>query len=197
MLNAMNHLNRAIVTLLLLAISILGLSLGIALVHDLLSGRGINSGSDLSGLALNSVMEYTHRLLILHGWLVAGVSVIVAVLAALLLWGELKNVVASPQLILSRSHLGQVAISLDQVGILAQHEAETIPGVREARTVAESKKAGIEVQQMIAVEPKQLLPALAEEIQQRVKRSLEYHLGFPVVAVRIQLQQASLSKALL
>jgi uncharacterized alkaline shock family protein YloU len=106
-------------------------------------------------------------------------------------------VLAQPQLVLSRGHLGQVAISLDQIGILAQHEAESVEGVREVRTVAQAHKAGINVQQTVAVEPEQPLPALAEQIQQRVKQSLEYHLGFPVAAVRVQLQQASLSKALL
>jgi uncharacterized alkaline shock family protein YloU len=118
-------------------------------------------------------------------------------LSLFLLWIELRHVLAQPQLVLSRGHLGQVAISLDQIGILAQHEAESVEGVREVRTVAQAHKAGINVQQTVAVEPEQPLPALAEQIQQRVKQSLEYHLGFPVAAVRVQLQQASLSKALL
>jgi uncharacterized alkaline shock family protein YloU len=199
MLNATNHFNRVLVIAFLLVLAAGSLSLGAAVAADLIHGSGFTSGSAAGVVAhaIDSLAAGAHAWLATHALAALGLGATVALLSLFLLWIELRHVLAQPQLVLSRGHLGQVAISLDQIGILAQHEAESVEGVREVRTVAQAHKAGINVQQTVAVEPEQPLPALAEQIQQRVKQSLEYHLGFPVAAVRVQLQQASLSKALL
>ena len=199
MSNAIDHVHRAAVILLLLAIGSVSLAGGSALGYDLLhaGSSAAGAGTGILSRAVDSAAGRVHIVLSLHALPLLGALGAVTVGTLCLLWLELRGAVSQPQLILSRGHLGQIAISLKHVGVLAQREAEHVAGVREVRTATHAGKAGIEVQQTISVEPQHQLPALAEQIQHRIKQSLEYHLGFPVKTVRVQLQQASLSKALL
>lgn len=194
----MQHLHRAIVVLLLCA-SLLG-SLGIACatLHDLATRQALTGSHGLVSQGIAWFSAETQFILHAHVYALVGVLALVALASAGLLWAEVGSLLTrSPRLVLSRGELGEVAISMDQVGLLAQREAEHVAGVREVRTFAASNKGGLQVQQTIAVEPNLQLPALAEEIQSRVKKSLEYHLGFPVSGVQVALQRASISRALL
>jgi uncharacterized alkaline shock family protein YloU len=130
----------------------------------------------------------------LHGGVVAAALTLLMLAALGLLSIELRRLTVTPRLVLSRGGLGEVAIHLDQISKLAQHEAEHVLGVREVETSAHSDKAGIAVKQRVAVEPEVAFAPLAEQVQQRVKQSLEYHLGFPVAGVQILLQHAPISK---
>jgi hypothetical protein len=198
MTNFIHHLHRGIVLVLLAALFAASAGTTWAIAHDLVLGTGLVGGHGLVAYSIAAVSHATAAALAGHVRLSLAVLVGVALVSAVLLWAELRWIFRSkPRLILSRGGMGEVAISMDQVGLLAQHEAERIDGVREVQTSAETGKQGLQVQQIIAVEPDRQLPALAEEIQQKVKRSLEYHLGFPVDSVRVALQRASISKALL
>ena len=90
-----------------------------------------------------------------------------------------------------------MAINLDQISRLAQREAEHVSGVREVETTAHTLKDGINVKQKVSVEPEMAYMPLAEQVQQRVKKSLEHHLGFPVTSVEVLLQHASLRKSVI
>lgn len=193
-----HQLHCGIVLLLLAACLTGSAATAWAIAHDLVLGTGLIDGHGLVAHSIAAISHATAAAVAVHVRLCLTVLVSVAFVSAGLLWAELRRILRSkPRLILSRSGMGEVAISMDQVGLLAQHEAELVAGVREVQTSAETGKQGLQVQQTIAVEPDRQLPALAEEIQQRVKRSLEYHLGFPVESVRVALQRASISKALL
>jgi uncharacterized alkaline shock family protein YloU len=197
-LKALHGVHRFIVILVLCILFLIASIIIRTMLYDLFSGYHFASGAGMMHSSIDIAARRLHALLVLHSSEVFAITLAIAVVAAFLLWLELRHLLRrKPTLILSRGSLGEVAISLDQVGLLAQHEAEAIEGVREVHTIAESRKAGVKVRQIVAIEVDRQLPALAEEIQQRVKRSLEYHLGFPVIGVQVALQRTSLGKAVL
>ncbi len=131
----------------------------------------------------------------MHGAAIAAIAAGVAILALVLLVLSVRSAVQrAPRLILSSGSLGVVAVDLKQVGLLAQHEAERVQGVREVDTTAESDKSGLAIQQTIAIEPEMAFASLAEQVQQRVKQSLEFHLGLPVMRVQVLLRHTNMSK---
>lgn len=197
MLKAFHALHRAIVILLLFTMLIVTGIVLVAMVHDILHGNSIVSGDGILQSSIDAAFWRVHTSLILHSGEIFCFISAFALIAAFLLWLELRQLFKRrPRLILSCGILGETAISINQVGMLAQYEAETIEGVRKVHTIAESRKDGIQVRQTVAVEANRPLPSLAEEIQERVKRSLEYHLGFPVAGVQVTLQQSSITKTL-
>ncbi len=192
------HLHRALVTLALAAAAV-GAT-GIAYI--LLYSRSINGEyAGPSSLTTQLLTRWSGWLSFeagLHGLAISGISICIALLALFCIWLELRTVVRPlPRLILSRGSLGEVAINLDQISRLAQREAEHVSGVREVETVAQTHKGGIDVKQKVSVEPEMAYMPLAEQVQQRVKKSLEHHLGFPVASVEVLLQQASLRKSVI
>ncbi len=196
-MKALHAVHRTIFILLLSAMLVIAVFVLAAMVHDMLHGNGVVSGAGILQSSIDTATRKLHASLILHSAEAFCVTLVVALMAALFLWLELRHLLRrKPRLVLSRGNLGEVAISLDQVGMLAQYEAETVDGVREVHTIAEPGKHGVQVRQTVAVEANRQLPSLAEEIQERVKRSLEYHLGFPVASVQVALRQSSITKTL-
>ena len=213
MAKAMCQLHRVVVTL-LLAVTAAG-SAGTAYVlldsrsrtgqyaaqglPDAGSAALPNTGSaSLTTHVLAQGSAWLNTQLLLHGGVVLAVAFVVLLAALLLLWLELRTVVRPlPRLVLSSGGLGEVAINLDQISRLAQREAEHVSGVREVETVAHALKGGINVKQKVSVEPEMAYLPLAELVQQRVKKSLEHHLGFPVASVEVLLQHASLRKSVI
>ena len=192
------HLHRALMTLVLAAIA--AGAMGTAYV--LLYSRSVNGEyagpSSLSTLLISRWSGWLSIQAGLHGAVVSSIGIGIAVLALCFIWLELRTVVRPvPRLILSRGGMGEVAINLDQISRLAQREAEHVSGVREVETIAQTHKSGIGVKQNVSVEPEMAYMPLAEQVQQRVKKSLEHHLGFPVASVEVLLQHASLRKSVI
>lgn len=192
------HLHRALVTLLLASVAVGATGIAYLLLYSR-SIEGEYAGpSSLTTRLLTSWSGWLSIQAGLHGAAVGAISIVVALLALCFIWLELRSVVRPlPRLILSRGTLGEVAINLDQISRLAQREAEHVSGVREVETIAQTHKGGIDVKQKVSVEPEMAYMPLAEQVQQRVKKSLEHHLGFPVASVEVLLQQASLRKSVI
>jgi uncharacterized alkaline shock family protein YloU len=141
--------------------------------------------------------SWLNRLLLEHGVAVAALLAASLSLSVALLAAELRGLITPPRLIISRGALGEVAIAVDQVGKLAQREAEHVSGVREVKTAAHSRRAGIAVRQQIAVEPQVVFAMVAAQVQERVKQSLEHHLGLPVHSVQVALHPTGMRKTVL
>ena len=189
------HLYRAVVALVLLLLGAAAAAVA-GILFTTRAGRGVWSGPGTQSTAwLQRADTWLAMQPLLHGTAIAAAALGIALLAWLLLAFVVRSMVQrTPRLVLSRGGLGEVAIDMRQVGMLAQHEAELVSGVREVDTAAESGKAGIDVQQTIAIEPEIAFAPLAEQVQQRVKRSLEFHLGFPVARVQVLLRHTAMRK---
>jgi uncharacterized alkaline shock family protein YloU len=198
MSKAVCHLHRAVITLLLLVIAAGGAGSAYVLVYSHSRGGDYAGPSSLTTRLLTQSTGWLQTQIGSHGGVISSVSIGIVVLTLFFVWLELRTVVRPlPRLVLSRGSLGQVAINLDQISRLAQREAERVSGVREVETVAQTHKGGIDVKQTVSVEPEMAYMPLAEQVQQRVKKSLEHHLGFPVASVEVLLQHASLRKSVI
>lgn len=140
---------------------------------------------------------WLNGLLLAHGAVVTLLLACFTLLCLGLLTLEFCQLAVTPRLVLSRGALGDVTIRVDQVGKLAQREAEHVSGVREVKTSAQAGRAGIVVRQQIVVEPQFVFAMLAAQVQERVKQSLEHHLGLPVNRVQVMLQPTPMRKAVL
>ena len=192
------HLHRIVVTLLLLVIAAGGTGTAYVLLYSDSQSRQYAGPTSLTGQLLTQWSAWLNMQIGIHGSEIAGISIGVTVLALGLIWLELRTLARPlPRLVLSRGGLGEVAIHLDQISRLAQREAENVSGVREVETTAHTLRDGINVRQKVSIEPEMAYMPLAEQVQQRVKKSLEHHLGFPVRSVEVMLQHASLRKGLI
>lgn len=188
-------LRRAVVLLLLLVIAAVAAGTAGTLIADRVY-TGARPGADTcSARFVGEASGVIIRELTLHRGRILAIVLGIAVISFALLWLELRDVIRrQSRLVLSRGAMGMIAINLDQIGLLAQREAEYVSGVREVETATHSRKDGLDVQQTIAVEPEVAFGPLAERVQQKVKQSLEFHLGFPVARVEVLLRRASLRK---
>lgn len=198
MSKAMCHLHRVIVTILLLLALASGAGTAFALLYSRSKTGTFAGPSSLTSHWLTQSATWLDRQAGLQPGAILGVSILLAVLALAFLWLELRPFAqARPRLVLSRGGLGEVTVNLDQISRLAQREAEHVSGVREVETSTHTLKNGINVKQKVSVEPEMAYLPLAEQVQRRVKQSLEHHLGFPVASVEVLLQHASLRKSVI
>jgi hypothetical protein len=185
-------------TAVLLMLLLLGTA-GAAVTGLLLATRATSAGWFGPGtrgtLLVDHAAAWLTQQAAVHGAGIAAAAAAIAIVSLVLATLVVRRMVQrTPRLVLSRGGLGEVVIDLRQVGLLAQHEAEQVTGVREVDTAATSGKTGLDVQQTIAVEPQFALTPLAEQIQRRVKQSLEFHLGLPVASVQVLLRHTTLSR---
>lgn len=149
-------------------------------------------------VAVDTAADWLAQQAAMHGAVILAAALAFALISLLLLLVMARHAFRrAPRLLLSRGTIGDVSVDLEQVGLLAQHEAERVTGVREVRTNASSTRSGLSVEQTVAVESEASFTTLAEQIQQRVKRSLEHHLGLPVATVRVLMRHTTLSRPLL
>jgi uncharacterized alkaline shock family protein YloU len=198
MSKAICHLHRAVVTVLLAAVAAGAAGTAYVLVSSRSSTGEYAGPSSLTTRLLAQWSVWLGTQVELHGATICAISIAVAMVALGLIALELRTVVRPlPKLVLSRGGLGEVAINLDQISRLAQREAEHVLGVREVETTARTLRGGINVKQKVSVEPEVAYSPLAEQVQLRVKKSLEHHLGFPVASVEVLLQHSSLRKSVI
>lgn len=198
MSKTMCHLHRVVVTVLLAAFAAGSAGIAAALLFSRSQTGHFAGPASLLTQWLAHASIWLNAEVALHAGAICGISLAVAVLALAAAWLELRTFARPrPRLVLSRGGLGEVAINLDQISSLAQRETEHVSGVREVETSAHALKDGINVKQTVSVEPEMAYMPLAEQVQQRVKRSLEHHLGFPVARVEVLLQHASLRKSVI
>ncbi len=125
-------------------------------------------------------------------WTVAGCLALV-ILGLLLLYLEVRPPPPGERrLLLKEDGLGRVTVARDGVQELARREAGRVPGVMEARAKVEEERDGLRILGRLSVHPDVSLPALSQEVQERVKSAVEHHLGRPVATVKLDTQLAPL-----
>ncbi|MGE5333846.1 MAG: hypothetical protein ACM3N4_04035, partial [Nitrososphaerota archaeon] len=75
-----------------------------------------------------------------------------------------------------------------------QHEAETIPGVVHAEPDVRDGKDGLHVDTRASIAWDADAPGVGQALQERIKDSVQAHLGLPVAEVRVAAQTAPLAK---
>jgi hypothetical protein len=122
------------------------------------------------------------------GWAV-GVCLGLIVVALVLLLFELRPQSRSAaRITLKEDDNGRVTVPLDSVRALADWEAGHVAGVMRARSKVTEDANGLQILCRISVDPGSSVPDLTQELQERVKASVQHDVGLTVTQVSIDAQ---------
>jgi hypothetical protein len=122
------------------------------------------------------------------------VASVVALLSAMVLaFLELRPARRDARLVLKEDALGRVTVAHGVVRELVRREAGRIPGVIEVHPRFDVDRRGLRILCRVSVDPTASLAELTQQLQERVKASLEYHLGRPVAEMSVDTELAPLA----
>jgi hypothetical protein len=128
-------------------------------------------------------------------WNVVGLCLGVFLLSLLLLVRELTpDSNKSNVLTVNKNELGRITASITSLQDLVNHEAGNIEGVRESVTRIQDSSRGIHLHCRLSVDPNANTAQLGQQVQERVKASVEHYIGKPVAEVHLQTQIAPLTQ---
>lgn len=93
-----------------------------------------------------------------------------------------------PRMTLQSGGLGRVTVSRSGVQELASREASLVEGVREFQSEVQENRDGLHIRGRASVDPGANLPAVAQQVQERIKSAVEQHLGVKVADVAVDAQ---------
>jgi hypothetical protein len=122
-------------------------------------------------------------------------SVGTLLLAIVLAFLELRPARRDARLVVKQDALGRVTVAQDVVRELVRREAALTAGIMEVhpRLDVDNRGLGMRIRCRVSVDPTASLPELTEQFQERVKASIEHHLGRPVAEVSVNTQLAPLA----
>jgi hypothetical protein len=119
------------------------------------------------------------------------IASIVALLSAMVLaFLELRPARRDARLTLKEDALGRVTVAHGVVRELVRREAGRMTGVMEVQPRLRVDRRGLRILCRVSVDPTARLPELTQQLQERVKASLEYHLGRPVAEMSVDTELA-------
>jgi hypothetical protein len=119
------------------------------------------------------------------------ISVAILLLALLLFVVELLPGTRAPRTITLRDDKdGKVTVSLDGLRKLADREAGLVPGVVQARSDVAEEPPGLRIACRVSVDPSKSVPDTSEKLRERVKTSVEHHVGVAVTQVLVDTRVA-------
>lgn len=83
------------------------------------------------------------------------------------------------------TNIGEISISLNSIENIAINASKKTNGVRETKTLVRKSDDGVEIEIRLVVMPDMSIPVITEDVQQRVKKSVEDTAGVIVKAVRV------------
>ena len=122
--------------------------------------------------------EFAWAVGILAAFLVLGVFLFIAELGSL---GTSKS-----RMTVTQSELGTVTIREDSVRNIVNYEARSISGVIDSSTKIKEHDNAVAIDCHATIEPGQNIPGLTQELQERIKATVEHHLGRPVSTVHVE-----------
>jgi uncharacterized alkaline shock family protein YloU len=96
--------------------------------------------------------------------------------------------------VVRRDALGQITVERSMVRDVVQHEALAVPGVLHAEPSVKDGKDGLHISTRAALVWDADTPSTGQILQERVKESVQTHLGLPVAEVRVTAETAALPK---
>lgn len=132
-------------------------------------------------------------------------AIIIALLLALVglavlvleLWGPVGQVFRKREAkhyVVRHDPLGEVTVGRSAVRDWVQHDAESVPGVMHAEPEVKAGKDGLRVATRVSLAWDADAPSVGQVLQERIKESVQTHLGLPVAEVRVTAQTAPLAK---
>ncbi|NLH95838.1 MAG: alkaline shock response membrane anchor protein AmaP, partial [Clostridiaceae bacterium] len=84
-----------------------------------------------------------------------------------------------------QTEIGEILISLNSIENIAINASRKTNGVRDSKTMVRKTDNGVEIESRLVVMPEMSIPAITEEVQQRVKKSVEDTAGVRVESVKV------------
>jgi uncharacterized alkaline shock family protein YloU len=192
----MNIVNRVIMIVVSLIVFVFG-----AITFLLLTGTVIPANQTLRDiLGLYRVLQ---SLTLLRG-VPNNTAIVIALVVALIglalfiieIWGPIRRASTAnrgKRYVVRQDALGQVTVDNAMVRDWVRHEAEAIPGVVHADPDVKGGKDGLHVSTRTSLAWDANTPSVGQILQERIKDSVQDHLGLPVAEVRVSAQSAPLT----
>jgi len=179
----MNVFNRVIVVILCLAaiaFSIIVFLLVAGAIHP----AQVSPGGFLLGFwSLFAQMNSTSATIAVVVWaLVVIVALVLLVLELIILRGE------PAQFVIRQDNLGTVTVARDSVRKLVGYESKSVPGVIETRQTVDKGREGLRVRVRASLLPEVDAPEVGHNLQEKVQKSIQGHMGLPVAEVQVATQ---------
>ena len=105
-----------------------------------------------------------------------------------LIWKSIRGEHKKKQAVIHERSQGEVRVSLNAIEALAEKEAYTVEGIREAKARVGAAPEGINIKLRVTVTPDVSIPQLAEGLQQQVKDRINNVVGIAVQEVRVAVE---------
>ena len=117
------------------------------------------------------------------------VFALVVIVALILLILELNIIQREPaQFVVREDSLGKVTVARSSVRKLVGYESATVPGVIETRQTVDKGRDGLRVQVRALLLPEVDAPAVGHTLQEKLRQSIQGHIGLPVAEVQVATQ---------
>src|SRR5262245_4116858 len=184
-MNTFNRIAMIVVSLILLVVGIIGL---------LLLNGAIRPSNLNVWLLYNLALYIAARQGVDFGPAMTVCIVLALIGLAILILELLPRRREAARYVVRQDSLGAVTVERASIADLVQHEARRVPGVLEVRPEVSNGPDGLHVFTRTTVEPEVEAPALGQELQERIKSSVQSHMGLQVAEVRIATQTAPLDR---
>jgi uncharacterized alkaline shock family protein YloU len=179
----MNTFNRLLIILLALVLLVAAAATLLTTLHVTQPGRIAPSPWFADRLSPFAQLDPTS-----WGWSV-GVCLGLIVVALVLLFFELRpQPRPAARITLNDDGNGRVTVPLDTVQKLVDWEAGHVAGVMRVRSQVAEEANGLQILCRISVDPSSSVPDLTQELQERVKASIQRDVGLTVTQVSVDAQ---------
>ncbi len=83
------------------------------------------------------------------------------------------------------TNIGEIRISLNSIENIASNASKRSTGIRESKTLVKKAEDGVDIEVRVVVMPDISIPVISEEVQGRVKKSVEDASGITVKNVKV------------
>jgi len=126
--------------------------------------------------------------------LVLAIVGLALVVVEMLPLGRLFRRQETKQYVVREDSLGQVTLSRSMVRDLVRHVAEEVPGVTHVEPDVKDGEGGLHLTAHASLKWDADAPAVGQQLQERIKDSVQTQLGLPVAEVRVTAQAAPIVK---
>src|SRR5262245_20291809 len=184
-MNTFNRIAMIVVSLILLVVGIIGL---------LLLNGAIRPSNLNVWLLYNLALYIAARRGVDFGPATAVCIVLALIGLAILILELFPRRREAARYVVRQDSQGTVTVERSSVADVVQHEALRAQGVLEGHPEVSSASDGLHLFTRTTVEPDVEAPALGQELQERIKTSVQSHMGLQVAEVRIATQTAPLER---
>jgi hypothetical protein len=179
----MNVFNRIIMILVCL------IAIAFSIIVFLLVGGVIRPSQVSPGGFLSGIWSFYSQLNQSNATITAVVCALLLIAALVILILEFSTLRGgSDQFVVKEDSIGKVTVARNSVRKLVGYEAKTIPEVIETRQTVDKGRNGLRVHVRALLYPEVNAPEVGHNLQEKVQKSIQVHMGLDVIEVQVATQ---------